>query len=131
MNTTELLKRFLQVPELSTLGSPEERAAFIALRINNLTVREAGHAIGISKSSVQNLAVRFQTKLRKKIVEMEKKRRSLWSGEYARLHEDLLEQLPEDDDYGGHKIGDFEPDNLSREDLAEAFGRGAPRFEDE
>ena len=52
MNSLELLKAFLQMPELSTVGTPEERAAFVALRIDGRTVREAGEVIGISKSHV-------------------------------------------------------------------------------
>ena len=128
----ELLKMFLQVPELSALGSPQERAAFIALRIEGRTMRQAGQAIGVSKSHVQNLANLFEVKLAKKIREIGKTREALWSPEYRRLYEALIADVPRDyDDYGGHKIGNFEPGKLSWEDLAEAFGGGSPKFDDE
>ena len=51
MHMQELLKRFLQVPEPATVGIPQERAAFIALRLDGFTVRAAGQAIGVSKSN--------------------------------------------------------------------------------
>ena len=76
METPELLRMFLQVPELSTVGSPEERAAFIALRIDGRTVRQAGQAIGVSKSHVQNLANLFEVRLAKKIREIGRRGRS-------------------------------------------------------
>jgi hypothetical protein len=126
MKTHELLQGFLATPELATVGSPQERAAFIALHINKLTVREAGRSIGVSKSHVQNLAAQFETKLRRKVVELSKRGRSTLSAEYAQVHGALLEQVPEDYDDGGEKIGDFEPHRLSREDLAEAFGTRLP-----
>jgi DNA-directed RNA polymerase specialized sigma24 family protein len=59
MTPQELLRMLLQAPELSMVGSSQERAAFIALRIDCRTVRDAGEAIGISKSNVQNLADLF------------------------------------------------------------------------
>jgi hypothetical protein len=46
MNVPELLRMFLQVPELSAVGSAEERAAFIASRLDGRTVRDAEQAIG-------------------------------------------------------------------------------------
>ncbi len=132
METPELLRMFLQVPELSTVGSPEERAAFIALRIDGRTVRQAGQAIGISKSHVQNLANLFEVRLAKKIREIGKTREKQWSPEYRRLYETLIAGVPRDyDDYGGHKVGHFEPGKLSREDLSEAFGRSSPESDDE
>ena len=120
---------FLQVPELSTVGSPQERAAFIALRIDGRTVRETGQAIGVSKSNVQNLANLFQAKLRKKMMEMVKKRGITWSAEFRRLYDELSELLP--DEYGGYKIGDFKPHGFSREDWAEMRSGVSPRFDDE
>jgi hypothetical protein len=130
MNTPELLRMFLQVPELSSLGGPQERAAFIALRLDGRTVRQAGQAIGVSKSHVQNLANLFEVKLAKKIREIGKTREARWSSEYRRLYEALIEEVPRDYD-GGHKIGNFKPYSLSREDWAEVFGGGSPKFDDE
>ena len=130
MKLAELLKTFLQVPELSTVGNPQERAAFIALHIDGRTVREAGEAIGVSKSHVRNLADLFQAKLTKKIMEIGKKRDTPWSPEYRRLYEELSELLPYD--YGGdHKIGNFDPQAVTREDWAEARGGVILRFDDE
>jgi hypothetical protein len=131
MNVPEFLKTLLQVPELATVGNPQERAAFVALYIDGRTVRDAGKAIGIGKSNVKNLADLFQAKLRKTIVEMRKKRGCTWSREYQRLETDLLELMPPDDFEGGHKIGNFEPSNMSQEDRAEAMGWGSPRVDDE
>jgi hypothetical protein len=132
MNTPELLRMFLQVPELSSLGSPQERAAFIALRLDGRTVRQAGQAIGVSKSHVQNLANLFEVKLAKKIRQIGNTREARWSPEYRRLYEALIADVPRDyDDYGGHKIGNFKPGGLNREDWAEAFGGPSPRFDDE
>jgi hypothetical protein len=122
MTPHELLRMLLQAPELSTTGSSQERAAFIALRIDCRTVRDAGQAIGISKSNVQNLSNLFQAKLRKKVTEIRKRRESTWSAEFRQLHEELLELLP--DDYeDGH--------TMSREDRAEAMGRRNSRFDRE
>jgi hypothetical protein len=130
MTPPELLRMLLQVPELSTVGSSQERAAFIALRIDCCTVRDAGQAIGISKSNVQNLADLFQAKLRKKVTEIRNKRESTWSAEFRQLHGELLDLLP--DDYeGGVTIGDFQSGRMSREDRAEATGRPSPRFDDD
>ena len=130
MNAAELLKMFLQLPELSTVGKPKERAAFIALRVDRRTVREAARVIGISKSNVQNLADLFQQKLRKKMVEMGKKG-AVTSSEYRRLYAQLLELMPYDYDWAGHKIGNFEPGKVSREDWAEVRGGVKLTFDDE
>jgi len=114
------------------VGSTQERAAFIALRIDGQTVREAGQAIGVSKSQVTNLATVFQDKLAARILDLERKRLPV-SKEYLELRRALLHHLhelreesgsDEDDWYGGHKIGNFSPDGVSREDWAEV--RGTP-----
>jgi len=131
MNVPELLKMVLQVPELSTVGSPQERAAFIALHLEGRTVREAGQAIGISKSNVKNLADLFQTKLSKKMREMRKKRGTTWSAEYQRVFTELSEILLDEDWEGGYKIGHFDPNGFSQEDWAEVRGGSGPKFDDE
>jgi hypothetical protein len=133
MNMRELLRRFLQVPELSTVGSSQERAAFIALRIDGHTVRTAGQAIGISKSGVANLANLFQAKLKRKMIELGKKGESTWSAEYGLLYAELSELMPDGyDEYGGgHKIGNFSTDSFSQEDWAEVRRGASPRFDDE
>lgn len=116
MTPQELLRLLLKTPELSTVGSFQERAAFIALRIDCRTVRDAGQAVGISKSNVRNLADLFQAKLRKKVTEARKKGESTWSAEFRQLHEEVFELLPDDYDDGGIMIGEFEPGEMSRED---------------
>ncbi len=50
MSALELLKTFLQTPELSTVRSAQERTAFIAFHLDRRTVREVGQAIGVSKN---------------------------------------------------------------------------------
>jgi len=125
--TVELLKAFLRVPELSTVGSAQERAAFVAIRLDGRTVRETGEAIGVSKSQVTNLAEMFQEKLATRMMELKRKQ---ISGEYRTLYRALHNQLLElfaasgsDDDWeDGHKVGNFRPGALSREDRAEAMG---------
>jgi hypothetical protein len=128
MNPVELLKAFLQVPELSTAGSAQERAAFIAIRLEGRTVREAGQALGVSKSQVTNLAHQFQAKLAARMMELRRKRIAL-SAEYRDLYRVLYERLCEvrdesgsDDWVGGQQIGSFSEWSMSREDRAEAFG---------
>ena len=121
-NAQQLLKKFLQVPELSAVGSSQERAAFIALRIDGCTVREAGQAIGISKSNVKNLADLFQAKLAKKMIEIRKKAATTWSAEYRNLYQELSELMPFNDDWGGPKIGKFDTNGTSQEDWAEMRG---------
>jgi len=128
---SELLKAFLQVPELSMVGSAEERAAFVAVRLEGRTVRDVGQAVGISKSNVKNFADLFQHKLSKKIGEMKKKGASTWSEEYLRLYTQLSEILPPEDWEGRYKIGNFEPNGFSQEDWAEVRGDSGPRFDDE
>jgi hypothetical protein len=136
MNTRELLKAFLQVPELSTVGNAQERAAFIAIHVDGRTVRETGEAIGVSKSQVANLVDLFQQKLATKIIELRRKRIA-GSAEYRTLYRDLREQLHElfyerggYDDIGGHKIGTFDTNAASQEDWAEMRGT-ALRDQDE
>jgi hypothetical protein len=137
MNASELLKAFLQVPELSTVGSAQERAAFIAIRLERRTVRETGEALGVSKSQVANLADLFQAKLATRMMELQKKGRAV-SAEYLALERKLhyeLGRLSEESgsdvwDWGA-QIGHFRDCGLSREDLAECFGEPSPRFDDE
>lgn len=137
MNARELLKEFLQVPELSTVGSAQERAAFIAVRLEARTVRETGQALAVSKSQVTNLAAVFQSKLTTRMMELQKKGRAV-SAEYLRLRRELHDQLwalshesGSDDWDWDCKIGNFKPNETSREDLAECFGQPSPRFDDE
>jgi hypothetical protein len=128
-NTAELLRAFLQVPELSTVGSAQERAAFIAVRLDERTVRETGEVIGVSKSQVSKLADLFQEKLARRIIELRSKRIA-GSEQYRTLYRDLRNHLLElfeasgsDDDWEyGHKVGTFSPGAMSREDRAEAIG---------
>jgi hypothetical protein len=124
MDPGELLKAFLQVPELLTVGSAQERAAFIAIRIEKRTVREAAEAIGVSKSQVTNLADLFQMKLATKVMELR-----TGSEEFRALYKDLRERLYELQEESGsdrfwyeHKVGSFKPGDMSREDRAEAMG---------
>ncbi len=129
MTPQELLRLLLKTPELSIVGSPEERAAFIALRIDGLTVRDAGQAIGISKSHVPNLADLFQVKLRRKVIELRYQRESTLSVEFRELQEELYNLMPpEHEDHV--RIGNYE-DGMSREDRAEATGRPYPKFDGE
>jgi hypothetical protein len=128
MNTQELLKAFLQLPELSTVGNAQERAAFTAVRLDGRTVREAGEAIGVSKSQVMNLVDLFQAKLATRMMELRRKRiavsaeyRVLYRGLYGRLCE-VRDESGSDDDWDDHKVGDFSPGSASREDLAELTG---------
>ncbi len=123
MNALELLKRLLQVTELSTVGSAQERAAFIAIRLDGRTVREAGRTVGVSKSQVTNLADLFQAKLVTRMRELRRKR-STSSAEYRALSRDLQEisDLFEGADWTAHKVGRFKASAVSREDWAECTG---------
>ncbi|GAC1617386.1 MAG: hypothetical protein PVS2B2_20860 [Candidatus Acidiferrum sp.] len=129
----ELFKALTQVPELSSVGSTEERAAFTALRIDGRTVREAGQEVGVSKSHVTNLADHFQTKLIKRMMELRRKPASGRSAEYrnvCHLYEQLCELRDYGDDLDRHKVGNFDPGGTSQEDWAEM--RGTPlRSEDD
>lgn len=135
MFTPELLRRFLDVPELSNVGSAQERAAFVALHVEGHTVREVGQAIGVSKSQVPNLDNLFQTKLAAKIGELRRKR-IVGSPEYKAAFSALRKRLCElaEESGSGYDVWDWNARikcELSREDLAECFGRPAPRFDDE
>jgi hypothetical protein len=128
MNALESLKALLQVPELSAVGSAQERPAFISIRLERLTVRDAGQAIGVSKSQVTNLANLFQEKLATRMRELSRKPTAR-SAEYRVLSQFLYERLCEvaeesgsDRDWDEHKVGDFRPGSASREDLAELTG---------
>jgi len=127
-------KVLMQAPELSDVGSPEERAAFSALRIDGQTVRQVGQAIGVSKSHVTNLADQFQAKLIKRMAALRRKPASSYSAEYRlacrSLHERLSELRDFDDDLGLYKIGNFSPGLGSKEDYAECTGASL-RFDDE
>ena len=128
MNTVELLKAFLQLPELATVGSAQERAAFIALRIDRRTVRETGQAIGASKSQVTNLEDLFQEKLATRMREL-RNGRIAGSAEYQTLSRLLYERLAalaeesgSDDWSSAQTVGTFKEFAMSQEDLAEATG---------
>jgi hypothetical protein len=129
MRFRESLRALLQLPEMCMVGSVQERAAFIALRVDEQTVREAGQAIGVSKSQVTNLAALFQDKLAKRIMDVERKRLPV-SQEYLEMRRALLGQLHElqeesgSDDSGidDTKVGNFSPGSVSREDWAEVRG---------
>jgi hypothetical protein len=122
----DLFKALMRVPELSTVGSPQERAAFTALRIEGRTVREVGQAIGVSKSHVTNLADQFQAKLIKRMMELRRKPPSTSSGEFRNACQGLYDRLCElrdfHDDEGLYKIGNFTPSLSSKEDWAECTG---------
>jgi hypothetical protein len=130
MKSRELLKAFLELPEMSSVGSLQERSAFIALRIEKRTVREAAQTIGVSKSQVPNLATLFLAKLGAKMQELERKPLPL-SKEYVERRDALrryLYELQEESgsdefsDVDDRKIGNFSPGRVSREDWAEVRG---------
>jgi hypothetical protein len=132
MYSAELIRAFVNVPELSAVGSAQERAAFVAIHVEGRTVREAAEALGVSKSQVANLSNLFQAKVAAKIGELQRKHVG-GSPEYKaafvalrhRLYE-LADESGSDNDYEQYR--DWTP---SREDLAECFGGPAPRFDDE
>jgi len=82
--TPELLKAFLELPEMQTVGSMQERAAFVSVHVEKRTVRDVAETIGVSKSQVPNLAALFQNKLAFRIASLDKKRVPI-SKEYAIL----------------------------------------------
>jgi hypothetical protein len=122
----DLFKALLRMPELSTVGSLQERAAFTGLRIEGRMVREVGQAIGVSKSHVTNLADQFQAKLIKRMMELRRKPPSTGSAEYRNACQGLYDRLCELRDFHGdeglHKIGNFTPNLGSKEDWAECTG---------
>lgn len=132
MRAAGLLRTLVNVPELSAVGSAQERAAFIALHVEGRTVREAAVTLDVSKSQVANLSNLFQAKVASKIGELRRKRIGC-SPEYKaafiairnRLHEMAEENGRSDNDWD---YSDWKP---SREDLAECFGLPIPRCDDE
>ena len=131
MKARELLRALLQVPELATVGSAQERAAFIALRIDACTVRQAGQAIGVSKSQVTNLADLFQAKLLKRMTELKRKRGAGCSAEYGSLYRRLFDRLLELKNESGSDDYSWAGEKMSREDLAECFGGATAQFDDD
>jgi hypothetical protein len=130
MNTGESLKELLLLSEMSSVGSPQERAAFISVYIDGQTVRETARTISTSKSQVSNLAALFVAKLGAKMQELERKRTPL-SKEYVERRDalrrhlyELQEESGSDDfsDIDDRKIGNFSPGSVSREDWAEVRG---------
>jgi len=130
MKAPELLRAFLQVPELATVGSAQERAAFIALRIDGCTVRQAGQAIGVSKSQVTNLVNLFQAKLLKRMMELKRKQGAGCSAEYGMLYRGLYDRLLELKEESGSDDYWWAEEKMSREDLAECFGGATAQFDD-
>lgn len=126
------------MPELSSVGSAQERAAFVAIHVEGRTVRETAGALGVSKSQVANLACLFQTKVAAKIGELQRKHTGgspEYKAAFNALHKRLCELAEESGssryDYWDGKVGHFSDDGASREDLAECFGGPAPRFDEE
>jgi|SRR6266446_133216 len=131
MYSAELIRAFVNVPELSAVGSAQERAAFVAIHVEGRTVREAAEALGVSKSQVANLSNLFQAKVAAKIGELQRKHVG-GSPEYKAAFNALLERLYELAAESGSDRYQFCLDwAFSREDLAECFGGPAPRFDDE
>ena len=137
MFTPELLRKFLDLPELSSVGSVQERAAFVAVHVEGRTVREVAEALGVSKSQVPNLARVFQDKLAVKIGELGRKRiggSPEYKAAFAALRDRLLELADEsgsNDWLWNGKVGHFRYCDGTPEDKAECFGQPAPRFDDE
>ena len=122
----------MNVPELSEVGSTQERAAFVALHVEGRTVREAAEAIGVSKSQVANLSNLFQAKVAAKIGELQRKHIG-GSPEYKAAFVALRDRLYALSEESGSDAydwvdWDWKP---SREDLTECFGLPTPRFDDE
>src|ERR1700688_4357723 len=88
MKSHESLKALLELPEMSSVGSAQERAAFIAVHIERRTVRETAQTVGVSKSQIPNLATLFLAKLGAKVRELERKRVPL-SKEYVERRDAL------------------------------------------
>lgn len=132
MRSAGLLRTFVNVPELSAVGSARERAAFVALHVEGRTVREAAETLNVSKSEVANLSNLFQTKVAAKISELRRKRISC-SLEYKAAFTAISNRLYEMAEENGRHDYDWDYSNWkpSREDLAECFGLPIPRFDDE
>ena len=132
MCSSELLRAFVNVPELSAVGSAQERAAFIALRVEGRTVREAADALGVSKSQVANLSNLFQAKVAARIGDLQRKPAAR-SPEYKASFIALRYRLFQIAEENGSNDYDWDDSNWkpSREDLAECFGLSSPRFDDE
>jgi hypothetical protein len=137
MSSAELLRAFVNVPELSPVGSAQERAAFIALHVEGRTLRAAAEALGVSKSQVANLSNLFQAKVAAKIGELQRKRiagsleyKAAFVALRGRLYKLADASGNDDRDWDG-KIGHFRYGDGTREDLAECFGLPSPRFDDE
>lgn len=137
MLTPELLRAFVNVPELSAVGSGQERAAFVALHVEGRTIREAAEALGVSKSQVANLSNLFQSKMTAKMGELQRNHIG-GSPEYKAAFSALLTRLYQLEDESGSndwhwngKVGHFRYSDGTREDKAECFGQPAPRFDDE
>jgi len=119
------------------LVATENAPHFIALHVEKRTVREAGTAIGVSKSQVTNLANLFQAKLNSRILELQRKGIG-GSPEYKAAFcalQDRLYELREESgsdawDWDG-RIGHFKDSAGCREDLAECFGQSTPRYDGE
>jgi hypothetical protein len=123
----------VNVPELSAVGTAQERAAFIALQVEGRTVRGTAEALGVSRSQVANLCSLFQAKVAAKIGELYRKRIS-GSHEYKAAFAALRDRLYELAEDSGSSDSDWDDSNWrpSREDLAECFGaQPIPRFDDE
>jgi hypothetical protein len=130
MTTPDLLRALIESPELATVGSPKERAAFIGLNLERRTVREASKLAGVSKSGVQSLAQLFQAKLRKRIQKVQAVRPEFWSVPFRKAYRELADAI-EPDYESSHKVGHVDMGHLSNEDLAEAFGHHSARGGDE
>jgi hypothetical protein len=131
MYSAELIRAFVNVPELSAVGSVQGRSAFIALRVEGRTLRAAAEALGVSKSQVANLSNLFQTKVAAKIGELQRKRIA-GSPEYKAALVALRDRLYKLADASGSDDYDWDPDwKFSREDSAECFVLPSPRFDDE
>ena len=131
MYSGDLLRAFVNVPELSEVGTTQERAAFVALHVEGRTVREVAEAIGVSKSQVANLSNLFQAKVAARIGELQRKHVG-GSPEYKAAFIALRDRLYELAAESGSDRYQFCVDwAFSREDLAECFGGQAPRFDDE
>lgn len=132
MYSAQLLRAFVNVPELSAVGSAQERAAFIALHVEGRTTREAAEALGVSKSQVANLCNLFQAKVAAKIGELQRKHIG-GSPEYKAAFTALRDRLYQIAEENGSDDYDWDDSSskLSWEDLAECFGRRSPGFDDE